>query len=74
MQGHAVTLTFKEATPNVAYNTSTQYGHHFCEIYLKSDFKKRFLLHGHAVTLTFKVVTQMLSATQRLHMVVIFVK
>jgi len=39
LQGHAVTLTFKVATPNVAYNTLFQYGGHFYEIFLKSDFK-----------------------------------
>jgi len=39
VQGHDVTLTFNVATPNVAYDTSSQYGDHFYEIYLKSDFK-----------------------------------
>jgi len=32
------------------------------------------LLQGHAVTLTFKVVTQMMRATRRLNMVIIYVK
>jgi len=39
LQGHAVTLTFKVATQNVEYNTLPQYGDHFYEIFLKSDFK-----------------------------------
>jgi len=33
---HAVTLTFNVA---VACDTSSQYGDHFCEIVLKSNFK-----------------------------------
>ena len=59
---------------------SSQYGDHFCEIVLKSDFKKQYygpdtnLLQGGAVTLNFKVGTQMLRATRRLNMVVISVK
>jgi hypothetical protein len=48
--------------PNVARYTSSQYGDHFSEIVLKSDFKKSYgpdtiLLQGHAVTLAFKVAT-----------------
>jgi len=47
---------------------------------LKSDFKKlsygpdTIMLQGHAVTLTFKVAIQMLRATRRLNIVVIYVK
>jgi hypothetical protein len=61
-------------------DTWSQYGDHFCEIVLKSDFKYRsygldtILMQGHAVTLTFKIVTQMLRATRRLNMVIISVK
>jgi hypothetical protein len=35
LQGHAVTLTFKVAHPNV----TREYGNHFREIVVKSDFK-----------------------------------
>jgi len=58
----------------------SQYGDHFCEIVLNSDFKKQsngpdtILLQGHAVTLTFNVATQMLRATRRLNMAIIYVK
>jgi len=60
--------------------SSSQYDGHFCEIILKSDFKKwsyvpdTIMLQGHAVTLTFKVATQVLRATCRLNMVIIFLK
>jgi hypothetical protein len=78
LQGHAVTLTFKEATQMFARDTCSQYDH-FCEIFLKSDFKKPSywldtnLLQSHAMTLTFKVATQMLHATRLLNMVIISV-
>ena len=66
--------------PNVARDTSSQYGDHFCEKILKSDFKYQsygpnmILLQVRAVTLIFKVVTQMLRSTCCLNMVVISVK
>ena len=50
--------------PNVARDTSSQYGNQLCKTILKSDFKQQsngpdtILLKGHAVTLTFKVGTQ----------------
>jgi hypothetical protein len=46
--------------PNVAHDTLSQYGDHYCEIVVKSYFKKRsygldtIVLQGHAVTLTHK--------------------
>jgi len=52
----------------------------FCQIVLKSDFKKQsygqdmILLQGHAVTLTFNVATQMLQVMRRHNMVIISVK
>ena len=39
LQGHAVTLTLKGSDPNLACDKSSQYGDHFCEKVLKSDFK-----------------------------------
>jgi hypothetical protein len=59
---------------------SSQYGDHFCEIVVKSDFKEpsygpdMILLQGHALTLTYKVATQMLHITRRLNMVIISLK
>jgi len=73
-------LDLQGSDPNVARDTSSQYGDHFCEIFSKADFKKQCygsdttLLQGHAVTLTFKVATQMLRATRRFNMVIISVK
>jgi len=64
-------LDLQGSDPNVAWDTLSQYGDHFCEMFLKSDFKywsygpATILLQGHAVTLTFKVATQMLRATGR---------
>jgi len=58
----------------------SQYGDHSCEIVVKFDFKSQSyvpettLLKGHTVTLTFKVATQMLYATSRLNMVIIYMK
>jgi len=57
---------------------SSQYGDHFCEIVVKSDYKESYgsdmiLLQGHAVTLTFKVATQM-CAKSHLNMVISSVK
>ena len=58
----------------------SQYGDHSCEIVVKFDFKSQsygsetILLKGHTVTLTFKVATQMLCATRRHNMVIIYVK
>jgi len=72
-------LELQSSNPNVARDTSYQYGDHFCEIFLKSDFKYQsyepdtILLQDRTVTLTFKVGTQMLRATRRLNMVVISV-
>jgi hypothetical protein len=66
--------------PNIVHNTLSQYGDHFCEIVVKSDFKKRsnvpdmILLQGHAVTLTFKVGTQMMHASRQFNMMIISVK
>jgi hypothetical protein len=57
-------LDLQGSDPNVARDTSSQYGDHFCEIVVKSHFKSRsygldtILLQGHAVTWTFKVATQ----------------
>jgi len=57
-----------------------QYGDHSCEIVVKFDFKSQsyvpetILLKGHTVTLTFKVAIQMLFATHRLNMVIIYMK
>jgi len=60
-------LDLQGSDPNDARYMSSQYGDHFCEIVLKSDFKQSYgqdtiLLQCHAVTLTFKVATQMLRA------------
>ena len=80
LQGHAVTLAFKEATQNVARDRLSQYGGRVCKIVVKFDFKSQsygpetILLKGHTVTLTFNVATQMLCATQRRNMVIISVK
>ena len=58
----------------------SQYGDPSGEIVVKFDFKSQsyvaetILLKGHAVILTFKVVTQMLYATRRLNMVIIYMK
>ena len=58
----------------------SQYGDHSCEIVVNFDFKSQgygpetILLKDHTVTLTFKVATQMLCATRRLNMVIIYVK
>jgi len=58
----------------------SQYGDHSCETVVKFDFKSQsygpetILLKCHTVTLTFKVATQMLCATRRLNMVIIYVK
>jgi len=38
LQGHAVTFDLQGSDPNVARDTSSQYGDHFCEIFSKSDF------------------------------------
>jgi len=65
---------------NLAHDLSSQYGVHYCEIVLKSDFKQRIygsdtiLLQGHAVTLTFTVATQIFCVTCWLNMAIIFVK
>jgi len=73
-------LDLQGSSPNVANDTLSQYGDHYCVIVSKSDFKKQsygpdmILLQCHAVTLTFKVATQMLRATRRLYMVIISVK
>jgi len=73
-------LDLQGSDPIVARKTSSQYGDHVCELFSKSDFKQQsygpetILLQGHAMTLIFKVVTQMLSATRRLNMVIISVK
>ena len=70
LQGHPVTLTFKVATKML--RETSEYGDHFCEIFVKSDFTKHcngpdmILLQGHAVTLTFKVATKMLRVTHGL--------
>ena len=86
MAGHDIAarsccdLDLQGSDPNVARDTLSQYGDHFCEIFFKSYFKKQshgpdtILLQGRTVTLTFKVGTQMLRATRRLNMVVISVK
>jgi hypothetical protein len=86
MDGHDIAarsccdLDLQGSQQNVARDTSSQYGDLFCEIVVKSNFKKRnygpdtILLQGHAVTLTFKVLTQILHATNRFNMVIIFVK
>jgi len=82
LQGHAVTLTFKlqGIDLNVVRDTSSHYGDNFCNIVLKSNFKKpsysadTILLQGHAVPLTFKVATQILHVTRHLNMVIISVK
>ena len=72
-------LDLQGSVPNVARDTTSQYGDHFCEICFKFNFKKQsygpdtILLQGRAVTLTFKVETQMLCPTRRLNMVVISV-
>jgi len=63
--------------PNVARDTSCQYGDQLCKIIVKSDFiyqsygPDTILLKGHAVTLTFKVADQILQRTRRLNMVII---
>jgi len=50
------------------------------KVVVKSDFKSQsyvpetILLKGHTVTLTFKVATQLLYATRRLNMVIIYMK
>jgi len=55
-------------------------GKKFREIAFTSDFKKwsygpiTSMLQGHAVTLTLKVATQMMRATRRFNMVIIYVK
>jgi len=73
-------LDLQGSNPNVTRNMSFEYGDHFCEIVVKSDFKKQsyrpdaILLQGHPVTLTFKVATQMLRMTRCLNMVIISVK
>ena len=73
-------LELQGSDPNVARDMSSQYGDHFSEIFMRSNFKKQsygpdtLLLQGNSVTLTFKVGTQMLSATRHLNMVVISVK
>jgi len=73
-------LDLHGSDPNVARDTSSQYGDHFCELGSKSYFKKRsygpdtIVLQGHAVTLTFKVATQILRATRYLNMVIIYLK
>jgi len=80
MQSHAVTLAFQGSNPNIARHTLSQYGDHSCEIVVKFDFKSQsyvpetFLQKGHIVTLTFKVATQILYATRRLNMVIIYMK
>jgi len=67
------------SNPNIARDTS-QYGDHSGEIVVKFDFKSQsyvaetILLQGHAVFLNFKVLTQMLRATRRLNMVIIYMK
>jgi len=54
-------LDLQGSDPNVARDTSSPYGDHFCEIFSKFNFKKQsywpdtILLQGHVVTLTFKV-------------------
>jgi len=76
----AVTLAFQSSNPNDALYTLSQYGDHSCEIVVKFDFKSQsyvaetFLQKGHIVTLTFKVATQILYATCRLNMVIIYMK
>jgi len=73
-------LDLQSSDPHVMGNTSSQYGDHFGEIVVKSDFKlpsygvDTILLQGHAVTLTFKVATQILLATRCFKMVIISVK
>jgi len=73
-------LDLQGSDPNLACDTSSQYGDHLCEIVLKSDFKYQsygpdmILRQGHAVTLAFKVATQMLRVTRGLNMAIISVK
>jgi len=63
-------LDLQGSDPNVARDTSSQYGDHFCEIFSNCDFKYEsywpdtIFMQGHAVTLTFKVATQMLRSPQ----------
>ena len=72
-------LGLQGSNPNVARDKLSQYGNHLCEIVIKFDLKlqmygpETILLKGHTVTLTFKVATQMLCATHRLNMVLIYV-
>ena len=40
-------LDLQGSNPNVKGDISSQYGDHFCEIFVKSDFKKVKLLSGH---------------------------
>jgi len=71
-------LGLQGSNPNVACNTLSQNGDHSCKIVF--DVKSQsygpeiILLKGHTVTLTFKVATQMLCATRRLNMVIIYMK
>ena len=77
-----MTLTFKVATQMFC---ATRYLNmviipvKYNEV-VKADSKKQsygadtILLQGHDVTLTFKVLTQMLFATRRLNMVIIYMK
>jgi len=73
-------LGIQNSNPNVARDTLSQYGDHSCEIVVKFDFKSQsygpetILLKSHTVTVTFKVAAQMLCATRRPNMVIIYVK
>jgi hypothetical protein len=73
-------LDLQGSDQNVARDTSSQYGDHFCEKVFKSDFKSQsygpdtIMLQGHDVTLMFKVAIQILRATRRFNMVIISVK
>jgi len=73
-------LGLQGSKPNVARVTLSPYGDHSCEIVLKFDYKSQrygpetILLKGHIVTLTFKVATQILCATRRLNMMIIYLK
>jgi len=73
-------LGLHSSNPNIARDPLSQYGDHSGKIVVKFDFKSQsyvaetILLKGHAVILTFKVVTQMLYATRRHNMVIIYMK